>query len=104
MTGRVPTNMHGSNLLVRADIEDSVGWDFKGIRASEDQRFGYEVWRKIGSVFGWHGGLLEEQPPFTVSDWISQRRRWLIGNIANARVVKLPWRKKVNSFFDSYAF
>jgi len=101
MTGSVPTNMHGSNLLVRADVEDSVGWDFSGIGASEDQRFGHEVWRKMGSVFGWHGGLLEEQPPFTVSDLINQRRRWLIGNLENARVGKLPWGKKLNSFVQS---
>ena len=104
MTGSVPTNMHGSNLLVRADIEDSVGWDLGGIGASEDQRFGHEVWRKVGSVFGWHGGLLEEQPPLTVSDWISQRRRWLIGNLSNARDGKLPWRKKMNSYAQSISW
>jgi cellulose synthase/poly-beta-1,6-N-acetylglucosamine synthase-like glycosyltransferase len=97
MTSSVPINMHGSNLLVRADVEDSVGWDFGGIGASEDQRFGHEVWRKMGGVFGWHGGLLEEQPPLTVSDFIHQRRRWLLGNMANVRVGKLPLSKKVNS-------
>jgi hypothetical protein len=101
MTSSVPLNMHGSNLLVRADIEDSIGWDFDGIGASEDQRFGHEVWRKKGSVFGWHGGLLEEQPPLTVSDFISQRRRWLLGNIANTRVGKLPWHKKLNSMVQT---
>jgi cellulose synthase/poly-beta-1,6-N-acetylglucosamine synthase-like glycosyltransferase len=104
MTGSVPTNMHGSNLLVRADIEDAVGWDFEGIGASEDQRFGHEVWRRNGSVFGWHGGLLEEQPPLTVSDLISQRRRWLIGNLSNARVGRLPLRKKVNSIAQSISW
>lgn len=104
MTGSLPTNMHGSNLLVRADIEDSVGWDFGGIGASEDQRFGHEVWLKVGSVFGWHGGLLEEQPPLTVSDWISQRRRWLIGNLSNARDARLPLRKRVNSIAQSISW
>ena len=104
MTGSVPTNMHGSNLLVRADAEDSVGWDFDGIGASEDQRFGHEVWRKMGSVFGWHGGMLEEQPPFTVSDLMNQRRRWLIGNLANARAGKLPWQKKLNSMAQSISW
>jgi cellulose synthase/poly-beta-1,6-N-acetylglucosamine synthase-like glycosyltransferase len=104
MTGSVPLNMHGSNLLVRADIEDFVGWDFEGIGASEDQLFGHEVWRKVGSVFGWHGGLLEEQPPITASDFIKQRRRWLIGNIANMRAGKLPWRKKVNSVGQSISW
>jgi len=104
MTGSVPTNMHGSNLLVRADTEDAVGWDFDGIGASEDQRFGHEVWRRMGSVFGWHGGMLEEQPPLTVSDLMAQRRRWLIGNLANAKAGRLPWRKKVNSLVQSISW
>jgi len=101
MTSSMPLNMHGSNLLVRADVEDYVGWDFGGIGASEDQRFGHEVWRKIGSVFGWHGGLLEEQPPLTVSDFMVQRRRWLLGNIANLRAGKLPWTKRLNSMVQT---
>jgi beta-1,4-mannosyltransferase len=101
MTSSVPLNMHGSNLLIRADIEDTVGWDFDGIGASEDQRFGHEVWRKMGSVFGWHGGMLEEQPPLTVSDFINQRRRWLLGNMANARIGKLPWQKQLNSWVQT---
>ena len=104
MTSSVPMNMHGSNLLVRADVEDSIGWDFDGIGASEDQRFGHEVWRKMGSVFGWHGGLLEEQPPLTVSDFINQRRRWLLGNIANGRVGRLPWQKKFNSIVQTISW
>jgi len=101
MTSSVPLNMHGSNLLVRADTEDAVGWDFGGIGASEDQRFGYEVWGKMGSVFGWHGGMLEEQPPLNITDFISQRRRWLLGNLANMRVGKLPWQKKFNSMVQT---
>ena len=104
MTSKVPLNMHGSNLLVRADVEDAVGWDFGGIGASEDQRFGHEVWRQKGSVFGWHGGLLEEQPPLTVPDFIVQRRRWLLGNIANLRVGKLPWTKRLNSMMQTISW
>ena len=104
MTSSVPMNMHGSNLLVRADVEDSIGWDFDGIGASEDQRFGHEVWRKMGSVFGWHGGMLEEQPPLTVSDFINQRRRWLLGNLANWRVGRLPWHKKLNSIVQTVSW
>ena len=58
MTGHsVPTFIHGSNLLVRSDIEDKVGWDF-GDSLTEDQRFGYEAHKKFGPVFGWHGGMV----------------------------------------------
>lgn len=84
MTGRnsIPAHTRGSNLLVRADIEDTVGWDYSN-PASEDQRFGWEIWKRYGSVFGWHGGVLEEQPPYTINEMIRQRRRWFIGNYHN---------------------
>jgi beta-1,4-mannosyltransferase len=101
MTGSVPTNMHGSNLLVRADVEDSIGWDLGGNGASEDQLFGHQVWRKMGSVFGWHGGMLEEQPPLSVTDFVNQRRRWVVGNLSNVQVGKLPWRTKLSSVAQS---
>ena len=104
---RIPLHMHGSNLLVRSDIEDRIGWDF-GTVASEDQRFGQEAHlnlisaaeglrfgpearSKFGiSVFGWHGGLLHEQPPLTVKSWVRQRQRWFIGNVFNLQHSKIP--------------
>jgi egghead protein (zeste-white 4 protein) len=32
-------HVHGSNLLVRSDIEDSIGWNF-GPTLAEDEIFG----------------------------------------------------------------
>ncbi|MGD1119262.1 MAG: glycosyltransferase family 2 protein [Dehalococcoidales bacterium] len=89
-----PSFIHGSNLLVRADVEESIGWDFKN-PASEDQRFGWEIWMKYGNVFDWHGGLLEEQPPYTIGDMVRQRRRWFIGNWYNMSSCHLPFYKKL---------
>jgi beta-1,4-mannosyltransferase len=77
-----PDWLHGSNLLIRADIEKSVGWDFPNTCA-EDSLFGYVAYKKYGGIFGWHGGVLEEQSPFTFSDFIKQRQRWIKGNIEN---------------------
>ncbi len=118
MTSRVPIYMHGSNLLVRSDVEDIVGWDF-GVTSSEDQRFAQEAsvrinrmtnmdvgedqrfafaarWKfKGGRIFDWHGGVLQEQPPFTVRDFIKQRQRWFMGNLNNLRFARIPGRAKV---------
>ena len=92
---KVPIHMHGSNLLVRSDIEDRVGWDFEHITASEDQRFGHEAYVLLGpGIFGWHGGVIEEQPPPTLSWWIKQRRRWFVGNMNNIWYGKVPLRVK----------
>ncbi len=77
-----PDWLHGSNLLLRADIEKDIGWDFPNTCA-EDSLFGYVAYKKYGGIFGWHGGVLEEQSPFTFSDFIKQRQRWIKGNLEN---------------------
>ncbi len=88
----VPTFIHGSNLLVRSDIEDTVGWDF-GDSLTEDQRFGYEVHRKFGPVFGWHGGMIIEQPPLSFRDTFRQRRRWAAGSVQNLKY--MPTKERI---------
>jgi hypothetical protein len=83
MTNPPPLHMHGSNLLVRSDIEDSIGWNF-GPTLAEDQIFGYKLYEKYGSKsMGWHGGILLEQPPLNIKDHFMQRRRWVLGTLQN---------------------
>jgi cellulose synthase/poly-beta-1,6-N-acetylglucosamine synthase-like glycosyltransferase len=83
MTNPPPLHMHGSNLLVRSDIEDDIGWKF-GATLAEDQMFGYKVYEKYGlGSMGWHGGILLEQPPLNLKDHFFQRRRWFLGTMQN---------------------
>jgi cellulose synthase/poly-beta-1,6-N-acetylglucosamine synthase-like glycosyltransferase len=87
--------LNGSNLLIRSDIEQAVGWDFVNCYISEDSRFGYEATKKFGRIFGWHGGLTIEKPPVRVKDILTQRVRWFFGGILNLRYVpkgRLPRR------------
>jgi egghead protein (zeste-white 4 protein) len=87
--------LNGSNLLIRSDVEQSVGWDFINCFISEDSRFGYESTKKLGKIFGWHGGLTIEKPAATVNDVLKQRTRWFFGSILNLRYVprgRLPRR------------
>jgi len=88
----LPSYIHGSNLLVRSDLEDTVGWDFGKFNAGEDGFFANQIWKKFGNVFDWHGGVIEEQPPLSIKDWVRQHRRWFIGSMQNMRF--LPRRKK----------
>jgi egghead protein (zeste-white 4 protein) len=83
MTNPPPLHMHGSNLLVRSDIEDTIEWKF-GPTLAEDQMFGYKVYEKYGpGSMGWHGGMLLEQPPLNIKDHFFQRRRWILGTLQN---------------------
>lgn len=86
-----PLWLHGSNMLVRGDIEDEIGWDYDSI--AEDSCFGYQIANKKGRVFGWHHGTLFEQPAYTIKDMIKQRKRWYYGTIQNLKY--LGWKKKL---------
>jgi egghead protein (zeste-white 4 protein) len=90
-----PLHMHGSNLLVRSDVEDSIGWNF-GSTLAEDQMFGYQVYHKYGpKSMGWHGGILLEQPPLNIKDHFMQRRRWVLGSLQNIKQFPLMHRFKL---------
>ncbi len=87
--------LNGSNLLIRSDIEQTIGWSFPNCFISEDSRFGYESTKKLGKIFGWHGGLTIETPPASVDGLLKQRTRWFFGSILNLRFVprgRLPRR------------
>lgn len=78
-----PAYIHGSNLLVRSDVEEKVGWE-NGKTLAEDTLFAIKARIKYGpEAFGWHGGVIEEQSPLTLIDLFKQRRRWFYGLIQN---------------------
>jgi hypothetical protein len=89
-----PAYMHGSNLLVRSDFEEEVGWG-NGKTISEDSLFAINAKTKFGKVvFGWHGGVVEEKSPLSLRDFIKQRRRWFYGLLQNLKF--LSFREKVS--------
>lgn len=78
-----PAYIHGSNLLVRSDVEEAVSWE-NGKTLAEDTLFAIKAEIKYGSeAFGWHGGVVEEKSPLTLKDLFRQRRRWFYGLIQN---------------------
>jgi beta-1,4-mannosyltransferase len=102
MTNPPPMHMHGSNLLVRSDIEDMIGWNF-GPTLAEDQLFGYKVYEKYGpKSLGWHGGILLEQPPLNIKDHFMQRRRWVLGSLQNMSKFPIIHKFKVMFKLSTY--
>jgi beta-1,4-mannosyltransferase len=85
MNNGKPAFIHGSNLLVRSDVEEKVGWE-NGKTLAEDTLFALQAKKKLGpEVFGWHGGVIEEKSPFSLQDLIKQRKRWFYGLIQNLK-------------------
>ncbi len=101
-----PAYMHGSNLLVRSDIEQKVGWE-NGKTISEDSLFAVSARLKFGKdVFGWHGGVIEEKSPLNIHDFVRQRKRWFYGLIQNLKYIPLKDRisQTVRAFLWSLGF
>lgn len=102
MTRPPPLHMHGSNLLVRSDVEDEIGWNF-GPTLAEDQMFGFMIAQKYGpNSMGWHGGILLEQPPLNIKDHFFQRRRWIIGTMQN--LSKFPRYHRFKLMYKSVTY
>ncbi|MGD0643491.1 MAG: glycosyltransferase family 2 protein [Candidatus Bathyarchaeia archaeon] len=88
-----PAYIHGSNLLVRSDVEEEVGWE-SGKTLAEDTLFAINARIKYGpNIFGWHGGVIEEKSPLSLKDVFKQRRRWFYGLIQNLKY--FHWKEKI---------
>ncbi|MGC9105101.1 MAG: glycosyltransferase family 2 protein [Thermoprotei archaeon] len=91
LLGKVPW-MHGSHVLIRADVEGSICWDF-GVTWGEDSLFGIKAQEK-GYRIKWLKGRLYEQSPFSVKDFLKQRRRWFFHSLDTIRRKDVPaWSK-----------
>jgi egghead protein (zeste-white 4 protein) len=87
-----PAYIHGSNLLIRSDVEEEVGWE-NGKTIAEDTLFAVSARTKCGSnSFGWHGGVIEEKSPLSLRDLVKQRKRWFYGLIQNLKFIPLKER------------
>jgi hypothetical protein len=80
----VPLHLHGSNLVVEEEFENVLGWDIGSLDGqpliAEDYVFGMNAFLLGGSeIFGWHGCVMLEQPPFSVKSAFKQRHRWITG-------------------------
>jgi cellulose synthase/poly-beta-1,6-N-acetylglucosamine synthase-like glycosyltransferase len=85
---------HGSHFLIRADIEEKIGWDF-GFSRSEDLVFSIKVKHKIGSVMKPLKGFAYEKPPFNFSDQQKQRKRWIRGALEVIERPDISFRSKL---------
>ncbi|KDE09694.1 hypothetical protein MVLG_00097 [Microbotryum lychnidis-dioicae p1A1 Lamole] len=68
--------VHGSFLMTNGEMENECTWDFGSL--AEDFEFSQDAWRR-GFTSGRIHGLVREQSPTTLRDFLKQRRRWFMG-------------------------
>ena len=71
----------GSYIVMRHRVEKSIGFDLgpKGSIA-EDCFFALKAWER-GYIFEFIQGEMRENSPFTIMDFVRQRRRWFVGQL-----------------------
>ncbi len=84
MESGTPLHLHGSNLVVDEELENALGWDIGTLDGqplvAEDYVFGVQAYLRYGpGIFGWHGCIMLEQPPFSLKTAFKQRGRWITG-------------------------
>jgi hypothetical protein len=88
----LPLHLHGSNLVVDEALENELGWDIGTLDGqpfiAEDYVFGVMAYIHYGpSIFGWHGCVVLEQPPFSFQSAFKQRFRWIVGVLQGLQMV-----------------
>ena len=74
-----PLHVHGEGLAVTGETERIITWDWPAF-ASEDLVFGQRA-AEAGLRWGWFNEYAEGTPPWSLKDFITQRARWLWGDI-----------------------
>jgi hypothetical protein len=79
---------HGSFLLTNGLVENAVTWNLGSL--TEDYQFAVHAWNK-GFKCGKVPGIIREQSPQTILDFMKQRRRWYVGISRLPSVLPKVW-------------
>jgi egghead protein (zeste-white 4 protein) len=85
----------GSYIIVKESVEKDIGFDFgpKG-SVAEDVMFALVAWGK-GYKFNFVEGEMWEKSPFTLGDYIKQRKRWFVGHVFTLLSPEIPFKCKL---------
>jgi egghead protein (zeste-white 4 protein) len=93
--GRTLFGLHGSFILVRADVEREVGFDFGAEGSITEDAFWALLQMAAGRRCRWVEGYVVEQAPRTLGDFLKQRRRWFVGLARVVADAPVPLRYRV---------
>ncbi|KAL3889655.1 hypothetical protein ACJMK2_001989 [Sinanodonta woodiana] len=85
----------GSYIIVKVSVEKKIGFDF-GPRGSiaEDVVFALTAW-KMGYKFNFVEGEMWEKSPFSLVDYVKQRKRWFVGHMYTILSSEIPLKCKL---------
>lgn len=86
--------LHGEHLIIRADIEDEIGWDYPDT-VIEDAYFAVEFSRRYPGRSCTLNSYSYGASPCSVRDLVRQRRRWIEGLLRLITNRHLPLKSKL---------
>ncbi len=87
--------LHGENMLVRSDIEESVGWDNGDRAMSDDSCFALNFAYMYPGKSAFMPAVTFGASPANVKDMLKQRKRWFL-NVSNLSFYgKVPFRYRL---------
>ena len=95
--------LHGEHLIVRADIEDEIGWDFPNT-VIEDAYFAIQFAMRYPRRSTTLNSYSYGASPATIKDLVRQRRRWIEGLLRLAFNRKLPLKPKVPLLYSIFTW
>ena len=75
-----PLHVHGEGMTVTGSAERRITWDIP-LTASEDLAFGQRAAADKELSWGWFREYAEITSPWSLRDFLTQRRRWLWGDL-----------------------
>jgi egghead protein (zeste-white 4 protein) len=93
--GRPLLGAHGELLLVRSDVETTIGWDFgRLLSITEDANFALLFSHRYPGRSDWFPARCYGSSPESFADLVTQRRRWSRGllHVACNKLVPLRFR------------
>lgn len=95
-SGRPLLGAHGELLLVRADIETYIGWDYgRVLSITEDANFALLFASRYARRSAWIPARCYGSAPESFSDLVKQRKRWARGLLHVARNPLVPLRQRL---------
>jgi hypothetical protein len=95
--------LHGEHVVIRADIEDEIGWDFPDT-VIEDAYFAIQFAMKYPKRSTTLNSYSYGASPAGITDLLRQRRRWIEGLLRLAFNRKLPWIPKLPLLYSIFTW